>query len=105
MSNEQIIAKEKVLALIRKAAESRINISEAYLFGSYARNEQQEFSDIDIALVSDDFQGNSFLDSLLFDEMICELGSELEVHTYKPQDFHPHNLFVQEIINTGIRIL
>jgi predicted nucleotidyltransferase len=105
MVNNQIIAKNKILELIEEAKKININIEEAYLFGSYAKNEQKEFSDIDVALVSKDFTGNSFLDSVALDKIILKIGREIETHTYKPDDFIPMNLFVKEILETGIKLV
>ena len=48
--------------LIKALNENRIAISEAYLFGSYARSSNSEYSDIDVALVSNEFTGIRYLD-------------------------------------------
>jgi len=40
---------------IKNLQDGGINISFAYLYGSYARNENKQNSDIDVLLVSDDF--------------------------------------------------
>ena len=42
---------------IEKLEENRIPIRQAVLFGSYAAGGSNEWSDIDIALVSDVFEG------------------------------------------------
>ena len=51
------MAQREVIELIKKYI-SRLNqngiyVSEAFLYGSYARNEQREESDIDVLLLSD----------------------------------------------------
>ncbi|OHB46831.1 MAG: nucleotidyltransferase, partial [Planctomycetes bacterium GWF2_40_8] len=43
---------------IRELNRNNIPIKEAILFGSCAKGNYQEWSDIDIALVSDIFEGN-----------------------------------------------
>jgi len=42
--------------------ENRIQIQNAILFGSYAKGESNQWSDIDLALVSDEFEGIRFKD-------------------------------------------
>lgn len=42
--------------------EHNIAIRQAILFGSYAKGDYQEWSDIDIALVSDKFEGGRIKD-------------------------------------------
>ena len=37
-------------------------LNEVYLFGSYARGNAREYSDIDLAIVSDKFEGIRFFD-------------------------------------------
>jgi len=45
------------IARFRKAIESRgINISKLILYGSYARGDYREGSDIDLILISEDFK-------------------------------------------------
>jgi predicted nucleotidyltransferase len=47
---------------LKRVRESNLNFSEAWLFGSYAKGNQHENSDIDIAIVlSDNENVNSFL--------------------------------------------
>jgi predicted nucleotidyltransferase len=105
MDDELLKAKNKIFALIKEAKIKNINIQEAYIFGSYARREQNEFSDIDVALISKDFVGNSFIDSSSLDEIILNIGVEIEAHTYLPEDFNSNNLFVKEILKSGLRII
>jgi predicted nucleotidyltransferase len=40
--------------------EHRIELSQAILFGSYAKENATEWSDIDLSLVSEDFSGIHF---------------------------------------------
>jgi len=47
---------------IRVLEDNHIHIRKAVLFGSYARGRADGWSDIDIALVSEDFEGNRFDD-------------------------------------------
>ncbi|MCX6155322.1 MAG: nucleotidyltransferase domain-containing protein [Candidatus Kapabacteria bacterium] len=52
------IAQDYILLLEDKG----FSIHDAYLYGSYASGTQNEWSDIDLAIISDKFVGNRFLD-------------------------------------------
>ena len=86
----------------------RITIREAYLFGPYSQGEAGEESDIDIALVSDEFQGFRYEDrKLAYDIVKRDLLKryyDIEIHPFRTEDFTPDNPFVKEILRTGKRI-
>ena len=85
-----------------------ISLSHVILFGSYARNEQHDYSDIDVALVSDDFEGLSILDVEPFRDLKIQSPYKiLELHTYNTADFERgDNGFIDEEIKPkGIVIL
>jgi predicted nucleotidyltransferase len=82
-----------------------IPIKEAILFGSYAIGNYQEWSDIDIALVSDIFGGNRIDDKDKIRKITLSISSEIEVIPFSPDDFNLQNPFVKEILKTGIRLV
>ena len=43
-----------------------VKMHKAFLFGSFAKNKQHEWSDIDVALIADDFIGITALDKDCF---------------------------------------
>ncbi|MBI5914150.1 MAG: nucleotidyltransferase domain-containing protein [Bacteroidetes bacterium] len=104
-----MVRKQPVINSVRKfAAEVRnqgVQLRKVFLFGSYARGEQKEWSDIDVALVADDFTGVSFEDVKKFiDVSIKKPYFMFEFHTFKTSDFEEGNPFVDEIKRTGIPI-
>jgi predicted nucleotidyltransferase len=90
---------------LKKAKENNINISDAILFGSYASGSNNKYSDIDLAVVSEDFEGTRFYDNIKLMKTVLAVSSDIETHPYTPQDFNTSNPFVNEILKTGIRIL
>ncbi len=80
-----------------------IPLRQAILFGSFARNEQHEYSDIDLALVADGFTGATFIDMKPFIRAVVK-HVDIEPHTFSPEQFTDWNPFVQEIKRTGIVI-
>lgn len=103
MAPEAILKKtKKFLEIIR---ESGILVEEAYLFGSWVQGKANEWSDIDLAIVSPNFEGNRFYDRRKLDEALLEVDTDIQVHLYRPEDFNESNPFVVEILRTGIRII
>jgi predicted nucleotidyltransferase len=83
---------------------NNFTIRKAYVFGSYAKGQQTEWSDIDVALVSDQFEGIRFQDHCKISPYLIKLDASLEVHPFRPEDFTKDNPFVEEIMETGIQI-
>ena len=80
-----------------------IGLRQAILFGSFARNEQRQWSDIDVAIVADSFTGFRAEDVVLFVRSLVK-HVDIEPHTFSPAQFTDWNPFVQEIKRTGIII-
>lgn len=98
----------KVLSIIKRFIDelekNKIPIREAILFGSYSRGDYHEWSDIDIALVSDAFEGERFHDRNMIRRIKLEISCDLEALPYRPEDFTSDDPFVQKIIQTGMRV-
>jgi predicted nucleotidyltransferase len=90
---------------ITELERSNIHLEAAILFGSYATGNHGEFSDIDIALVSDDFQGVRFFDREKIKKTTLAVDCRIDPLPYKPEDFNEDDLFVKEIVRTGIRMI
>jgi len=77
----------------------------AYLFGSYAKNNQRAESDIDIALVIDHLNDADKFDiQVQLMLLASRFDSRIEPHPISLQDFNSDNPFVHEIKTTGIEI-
>jgi predicted nucleotidyltransferase len=90
---------------LQALTRENIPIKEAMLFGSYATGNYQEWSDIDIALVSDIFAGNRIDDKDKIRKITLSVSSEIEVIPFSPKDFHLQNPLAKEIMTTGIKLL
>jgi predicted nucleotidyltransferase len=97
--------KNTIDSYLRALSRNNIPIKEAILFGSYARGNYQEWSDIDIALVSDIFVGNQIDDKDKIRKITLSISSEIEVIPFSPNDFNMQNPFVKEILTTGMRLV
>ena len=80
-------------------------IQDAILFGSYASGRANQWSDIDLALVSNEFEGVRFKDKNRIRKITISVSTDLEVLPFNPRDFTPSNPLVKEILDTGIRMV
>jgi len=77
-----------------------------YVFGSYARGNANQDSDIDLAIIFNDLD-----DSKRFDVQVqlmllaSQIDTRIEPHPISHNDFHSDNPFVVEIKKTGFEIL
>ena len=90
---------------IAELEENDIHLKAAIFLGSYATGNYKEFSDIDIALVSDDYQGVRFSDRERVRKPTLAVDYRIDPLPFKTEDFREDNPFVKEILKTGIRII
>jgi len=89
--------------LITALKQNNITISEVYLFGSHAENNYDEYSDIDLALVSADFSGILYHDIKKKGRIVRNIDYRIEVHTFSLQQ-KKNSLFLEEIRHKGIKV-
>lgn len=76
------------------------------LFGSYAKGTNNENSDIDIAIITDDLKCNDAFDEQLnLKKLRRNIDYRIEPHLIQVADYdNMETPFVQEVINTGIKV-
>jgi hypothetical protein len=85
--------------------QAGVHLRKVILFGSFANGTQHEWSDIDVALVADNFTGVGFLDRQLFSGIgIKNSYIGIEPLTYPTDYFQESDPFIEEIKKTGIEI-
>lgn len=100
--------KSEILEIINKYIdllnENGFAIKKAYLYGSYANGIPTEWSDIDLAIVSDRFEGNRFLDKMKIRGLYRKIDLRLSPYPLIESDLE-ENIFVSsEIVKKGVRI-
>jgi len=90
---------------LRALEEDNIHVVQAVLFGSRARETDDEWSDIDIAIVSDSFEGDRMNDRTRIRKTTLSVSPDLSPLPFRPEDFVLANPFAREIIETGKRYL
>ena len=96
---------EIIKKFVAEAKKDSIRINKAILFGSYAKGTQNKWSDIDLAIVSDDFEGIRLKDNIKLAQSRINTHIDLETHPFRTVDFTPDNLFVKEILSHGIQVI
>lgn len=103
----QKVAIEKVQNFAKEITSATgLNLRRIILFGSYASGNPNKWSDIDVALVADEFSGIGFDDMAHFAKINNRPPYvDIETRTYNTENFSPDkDPFVEEIIRTGIEI-
>lgn len=105
LTQKTVITKIKKLA--NEIRQSGLHLNRVVLYGSYAKNTQHEWSDIDVAFVSDEFNSIGFEDVKLFVAQLIKYPNlMIQPRTYNTRDFTPErDPFVEEILRTGIEIV
>ncbi len=96
--------KETIDTYLEELNRHNVPIKKAILFGSYATGNQREWSDIDIALVSDIFKGDRIEDKDKIRMITLSVSSQIEVIPFPPKDFNQSNPLAKEIMKTGIKL-
>ena len=87
-----------------KEIKKHYNITTIILFGSYAKGTENEDSDIDIAVISDDFEDIYECMANLMG-MTWDIDARIEPHPITTEDFEKvSNPFVKEVVDTGIKV-
>ena len=93
----------EALDIARRYAEAlrlKYDYKQVILFGSFAKGNFHEYSDIDIAIVLDDFNDliGTQVDLMRIGRKI---DTRIEPHPYRERDFIPDNPVVSEILKHG----
>lgn len=104
MLNKKVVI-NKVRNYVQDIINSGVPLERAYLFGSFAKGNFNEYSDIDVALISDVFSGFAYEDrSLISNISILNDYINIEPVTLSKETFNTSNPFINEILETGIEI-
>jgi uncharacterized protein len=98
------VIKEIIRKYIDLLQVSGVELLSAYLFGSYAKNKHNKFSDIDLALILPRIE-NRFKKSVDLTLLGSKIDSRIEPHLFLDSEFEENGPFVQEILREGIKIL
>ena len=93
---------ETIMEVVKKYVEKICENYKVYaiiLFGSYAKGTNNESSDIDIAIITDDFKND------IIDEELNLMRLRRKPHLIRIEDYkNAETPFIQEVIDTGIKV-
>lgn len=86
-----------------KVKKNNIDFSEAWLFGSYAKGNNREDSDIDIAIVLSNNNKSFEMEVML---MNIRSGEEtiIEPHAFNKNDFNSNSPIIYQIVHNGMKL-
>ena len=103
MQREQIIQTARNYA--KNLKKSGIPFKAVYLFGSYAKGNSRQGSDIDIAVVSPSLQKKYNEGRFLLWKLRRNIDLRIEPHGFTPKTWNdPSDPLVHEIKTTGLKI-
>ena len=104
--NEQSKTKTDALSIARRyaiAVKAKYNFPSVILFGSHAKGNANNDSDIDIAVILKDY--NDLIDTQLeLMRLRRKVDSRIEPHPFRESEFKQTNPIVSEIIKYGQEI-
>ncbi len=104
MDAGKVLVIEKVKRYLNELNRYGVKIEKAYLYGSYARGNYHKDSDIDIVIISRDFQGMRFSDWKRIAPLTENIDVRIEPMPYRPEDFTDSDPLAVEVMATGEEI-
>jgi predicted nucleotidyltransferase len=104
MDNIPDTIREVITNYLKSLDAHHIRIRKVVLFGSYVTGKANEWSDIDVALASDDFEGNWFKDRNRIRRLTLAVDNRLSPVPYRPESLLAPDPFFKKILETGIAI-
>lgn len=80
------------------------NVQSIYLFGSQARGRTDQWSDIDLLVISPDFAEDCFEAQVALLSLASHFDTRLEPYPMAPEDFNISNPLAYEMQQRGVRI-
>lgn len=84
--------------------KDQITIDQVWLFGSYAKGTQNQWSDIDVCIVSPEFRNPLKATQYLWSKRPHDIGLTIEPIGFTKKDFQQPSSLTAEIKQTGIQI-
>ena len=84
--------------------KEHIKFDKVFLFGSYAKSKQSDYSDIDLALIYNDNNIDNFDFQVKLLSLASDIDTRIEPHPINNVDFTTENPLAYEILKTGKEI-
>lgn len=82
--------------------DHHIPVDKIIIFGSYVKNKQGYWSDLDLCIVSKEFGKNYYDETVILKQLTSNVDSMIEPHPYNPTDLQdPYDPLASEIRKNG----
>ncbi len=97
---------KKIIQKYKNTLESHnIHVQDFFIFGSQVNGKPKPYSDIDIAVISPQLQGDKTEAYVKLQLLSHDIDWRIEPHPFSPEDFSiDQDPFVDEIKRTGIKV-
>ncbi|MCI0469812.1 MAG: nucleotidyltransferase domain-containing protein [Nitrospirae bacterium] len=103
MAKNRSEIKKIVKRYIAELKKYGLDISAVFLYGSYAKGMQKEYSDIDIAIVSPSFKGMDIFErQMILSKAHHNFGEPIEPIGFTPEQILDRRGFAREIVENGV---
>jgi predicted nucleotidyltransferase len=86
---------------LKKLADNNIHVERALVFGSQAKGGADRWSDIDVAIISKDFEGVRYKDKDKIRKITLSVSPMISPLPFRTQDFSESDPLVKHIVKTG----
>lgn len=104
MAEIDAVVMKNVRLYLEKLKKAGISISKAYIFGSYVTGKTDEWSDIDIAIVSPQISTDRFEERVKLTAMAIEIDERLEPLPFNLDAFDGDDPFIRKIMAEGLAV-
>ncbi len=94
-----------IAAFLERLKAAGMQIAGAYLFGSHLTGKADEWSDIDLAVISPQIGPDRFEKRVRLTKIAFAVDDRIEPLPFNPDSFTPDDPLVREILRTGLRVL
>jgi predicted nucleotidyltransferase len=102
MAEIQTLVDDKIQSFLQKLRHAGYQITRAYVFGSYVSGRIDEWSDIDIAVVSPQISDDRFEERICLTEIALSIDDRIEPLPFSIDGFNDEDPLVRQIKNKGI---
>jgi predicted nucleotidyltransferase len=104
MAEVQTLVHDKIQSYLNKLRQAGYHITSAYLFGSYVSGQIDEWSDIDVAVVSPQISDDRFEERIRLTEIALSIDDRIEPLPFSIESFNDGNPLVRQIKSDGVRL-
>ncbi len=95
---------ENIKTFLDRLETAGIHVTKAYLFGSYLNGKTDEWSDIDVAVISPQISDDRFEERVTLTKIAISVDDRIEPLPFNPASFAKDDPLVREILNKGFVI-